>query len=138
MAGTTETRADSTDARDFTGQAQRLHALIQVEGGFTLRRREGVPVDSGISVAAHPAGTLSFDRSQWCDQRVAAWLTDVENRPGFLGTHIGGWQDPESGRIHLDIVVIMPGFLRWAARAAGRFFGQHCIYDLGRKETLLL
>jgi hypothetical protein len=117
---------------------RRLRDLIDSNGGFTVRLRTGRPIAAGISVATSPSRSLTFDRDRWCDAQVAEWLTQVDRRAAGRDRAIGGWLDTRSQTVWLDVVRIVPSALRWPARLLGRAARQHCVFDLGRRETLVL
>ncbi len=81
---------------------------------------------------------MSFLREQWCDHNVNEWLQQVGRLPKWRTTCIGGWLDPRSGAVNLDVVTIVPQPLRWVAIATGKVLGQHCVFDLTNQQTMVL
>jgi hypothetical protein len=118
--------------------SRRLRDLIDVDGGFTVRLRTGRPIPSGISVAMRSSQSLTFERDRWCDAKVADWLAQIERCPSWRRGSIGGWLDTRSETVWLDVVRVLPSSLRRPACLLGRAMQQHCVFDLGRRETLVL
>jgi hypothetical protein len=58
---------------------------------------------------------------------------DVIDQPGM---HIGAWNDPETGRIHIDPSEVFPAGQGQAATAAGRAQNQISIMDLSTFQTI--
>jgi hypothetical protein len=80
---------------------------------------------------------MSFARSAWHDETIGDWL---KVRAGSLGRHrrfLGGWLDRRSERVWLDVVHVLPGAARPVAVVLARRQGQHCVYDLGRRQVVL-
>jgi hypothetical protein len=111
---------------------------LDVDGGFTVRRRTGMPVVSGISVAIRPKRSRSFPRASWSDALVQEWLSDDKLGSAWYSPYVGGWIDPASETVFLDVVVIIPTFLRRIACWLGRVTGQRFLYDLCHAETVVL
>lgn len=118
--------------------SSRLRRLIARDGGFTVARTDGTPARAGISVCTRPSRSLAFDWLDWDDHRVDAWLRDRATERVWPSPFIGGWLDPRSNTVWLDVVRVVPSRLRPAACLIGRAMGQHCVFDLGRGETLVL
>jgi len=115
-----------------------MRHLIDSHGGFTVRLRTGALVPCGISVATRPSRALSFPRESWCDERVTEWVAGLSDGPAWRCGAVGGWIDPTSQMVWLDVVRVVPAALRWPACMLGRVMRQHCVFDLGRRETLVL
>jgi hypothetical protein len=118
--------------------SQRLRDLIDVHGGFTVRLRTGRAVPSGISVAMRSSQSFTFGRDRWCDADVAEWLAQIDRCPAWRRRSIGGWLDTRSQTVWLDVVRVLPSSLRRPACLLGKAMRQHCVFDLGRRETLVL
>lgn len=115
-----------------------LRRLIEADGGFTLALRTGRPVHRGVSVCVRPSRSLSFSWSEWSDDQVGAWLSARAGERNHRARHIGGWLDPRSDQVWLDLVNVLAPSLRRAACVLARALDQHCAYDLGRGELLLV
>ncbi|HEY1279494.1 MAG TPA: hypothetical protein VGF22_07465 [Acidimicrobiales bacterium] len=90
-----------------------------------------------MSVCLDPDLSMSFARSAWRDDSIGDWLAV---RSGSLAQNhrfLGGWFDRRTDRVWLDVVRVLPGLARPVAVALARRRGQHCVYDLGRRQLLL-
>ncbi len=117
--------------------AGELRRLIDCDGGFTVDLRSGRAVGHGISVCSRPWRSLHFRRAVWSDAIVEAWLADI-GVDGRRTRYVGGWLDTRSDHVWLDLVRVVPPTLRSVARVAARALGQHCVFDLGRQELVLV
>jgi hypothetical protein len=115
-----------------------LRALVDSEGGFTVRRRTGRMKSSGFSVALRPHRSVSFMRSDWSDDLVGQWLVSTQHGRTWYSPYVGGWVDPSSDTVFLDVVVVVPGPLRRVACWLGRITGQRFLFDLCHSETVRL
>ncbi len=68
---------------------------------------------------------------------VDEWVLSVAAQPIWRSSAIGGWVDP-FGTVWLDEVRVVPAPLRALAMLLGRASNQHCVFDLGRRETLVV
>lgn len=109
-----------------------LRRMIAADGGFTVDRRTGRPARDGISLCTRPSQSMTFSWAEWNDASVDSWVGAGRS------ALIGGWRDPASDDVWLDVVRIVPSRLRPAACLVGRALGQHCLFDLGRRETVSL
>ena len=115
----------------------RLREMLDSHGGFTVRLRSGERVASGISVATRPSRSISFARDEWSDHTVDKWVLAAAAQPIWRSSAIGGWVDP-FGTVWLDEVRVVPAPLRALAMLLGRVSNQHCVFDLGRRESLVV
>ncbi|MCU1397707.1 MAG: hypothetical protein JWN62_816 [Acidimicrobiales bacterium] len=118
--------------------AARLRHLVVDEGGFTVRHMDGEPVEHGISVCTRPSRSFAFTLCHWNDGAVDRWLRDRSREYGWRSRCIGGWLDPVSDTVWLDVVRIVPPGLSMVACLMGRAMQQHCVFDLARGETVRL
>ncbi len=112
--------------------------MLDNQGGFTIRARSGEPIASGISVGTRPSRAVSFAREEWSDLVVDQWVKTATTQPLWRSSSIGGWLDPSSGTVWLDMVRVVPAPLRPFAVLLGRLSNQHCVFDLGRGRTVVL
>ena len=114
-----------------------LRALIDDRGGFTLDPRSGTAIRRGVSVCLEPRLSISFERSAWRDDTIRDWLAIRASALAQSRRFLGGWLDRPNDRVWLDVVRVMPGPARPLAVALARRRGQHCVYDLGRRQLVL-
>jgi len=89
-----------------------------------------------VSVATRPARSLRFAPDEWSDRLVDQWVDSIVAEPTWWSAHIGGWVDPTSGVMVLDVVRVMPRPLAWLARPLARLSHQHFVFDLGRRRMV--
>ena len=129
-------------ARFFDANPQnhphRLRELLDNHGGFTVRIRSGEPIASGISVGTRPSRSVSFAREEWSDLLVDQWVMAAATQSLWCSSSIGGWIDPSSGTVWLDVVRVVPAPFRAFAVLLGRLSNQHCVFDLGQGRTVVV
>lgn len=118
--------------------AECLRASIDRSGGFTVRRRNGEFRAHGVCVATRPHAELSFHRSEWSDEIVDRWISSLANEPRWRASHIGGWADPTSGRVVLDVVRVIPCRLKRLAFLIGKFTKQDYAFNLSDHQVMAL
>lgn len=116
--------------------ARHLRRLIADDGGFTIELATGRPARAGISVATAPDRCLVFAWPDWDDDSVAHWLCAAATNATDGSTHVGGWREPRSNRVWLDIVTVVPAQSRTTAFLLGRTFRQRCVWDIDRAELV--
>ncbi len=113
-----------------------LRALLDRHGGFTIEPRSGATMDHGVSVCTEPH--LSLQLPCWDTTRVSAWLAgraDAYLRPGC---YVGGWSDPTSDDVWLDVVRLLPVTWLHAALRAANQHGQRGVFDLCHRQLVLV
>lgn len=114
-----------------------LRDLLRVRGGFTLDHDTGRPLSSGIAVCADPELAWSFPFAAWDESRVTRWLAAQRSRLTEGDVHVGGWLEDE-GSVWLELVWVLPERLGRAALSLGRLHGQHSVFDLRRRELIVV
>jgi hypothetical protein len=118
--------------------AERLRAAINTSGGFTVRRRNGAFRAHGVCVATRPHVELSFSSGEWNDDVIEQWLAALATEPRWRASHIGGWKDPATGNVVLDVVRVIPCRLKRLAFIVGRITKQDYAFNLSDHEVMLL
>ena len=114
-----------------------LRRMIDHDGGFTLDLPTGRRISHGISVCSRPWRSLRFRRDAWDDDLVESWLSRINVR-GRRSRHVGGWLDPRSDHVWLDLVRVVPPTMRPVAYGLACVFKQRCVFDLGRRELVIV
>jgi hypothetical protein len=115
-----------------------LRRMIDTEGGFTVDLRSGRAVGHGISVCSRPWRALCFPRHEWDDAVVDAWLATNIDVGAHRARHVGGWLDRRSDHVWLDLVHVLKPGLRPVAFVVARALQQHCVFDLDRRELVVV
>lgn len=75
------------------------------DGGFSLDAQTGHPVAGGYAVAAHPDREVILSEVTMGDLlEFMIRNADVLQLPGRI---VGGWKDPEDGRVYLDVSILV-------------------------------
>jgi hypothetical protein len=127
---------DHHDAGAPLGLIGVLRRFVESAGGFTLHHRTGEPASAGVSVCATPEASLSFPLSAWDDAEVAAWFHTWAARIRGSDLHLGGWLDPVTQWVSLDVVRVYPAHRRDDAVRQGRALHQDAVFDLGEGQAL--
>lgn len=107
--------------------------LTVPDGGFTVDLVTGERPTTGYVVSLYLKAERVIAPPVTC-QDLIEYVTDWAELLGEAGHLFGGWADPESGRIYLDVSV-------WVATAdqaerLGRTYQQHAYFDLDRRESV--
>lgn len=79
-----------------------------------------------------------FAREEWSDLLVDQWVMAAATQSLWRSSSIGGWIDPSSGTVWLDVVRVVPAPFRAFAVLLGRLSNQHCVFDLGQGRTVVV
>jgi hypothetical protein len=118
--------------------AERLLASIESSGGFTIRRRTGTFREHGVCVATRPHAELTFHLSDWTNEMIDEWIVSLAKEPRWRASHIGGWVDPISGQVVLDVVRVIPCRLKRLAFVIGRITKQDYAFNLSEHKVMSL
>lgn len=110
-------------------------ALSVPDGGFTVDPDTSTDARTGYAVSIYPACERVYLRRVTADD-LADYLTLT---PAFFalmrpGRVFGGWRDPDTGRIHLDVSAVLPTVD--AAFDLGRRAGQLAVFDLAAGHSI--
>ena len=80
-------------------------ALSVPDGGFSVDPNDGSDVRCGYAVAVHP------DRERVYERRVTSgdihqYISQSGDALSLPGRVLGGWCDPATGRVYLDVSVV--------------------------------
>ena len=93
-------------------------------------------MDHGVSVCTEPH--LSLHLLGWDSATVACWLghqSDAYLRPGC---YVGGWSDPATEDVWIDVVRLLPVTWLHAALDAANRHGQRGVFDLCHGRLVLV
>lgn len=120
-------------------KGKRLVHEIQVAGGFTYDPASGRTPQEGFALSVYPEHEKVIDASlppEDLARQINQYLEDnkeIWNRPDH---YVGGWHDVESGKIYLDISIVVND--NETARRLAVKHGQEGYYDLGKGETVIV
>jgi len=127
---------DPTIDAEASGPGAHLRRFVESAGGFTVHHRTGQPLRDGVSVCADPGASLTFPLAEWDDDRVGTWFRSCLDRLRGSDLHLGGWLDPTTGWVCLDIVRVYPSHRSREAVRLGRTHRQTAVFDLSRGRVL--
>ncbi len=113
-------------------------SLIELSGGFTIRRRTGRQREHGVCVATRPHAELSFSFSEWDHNVVNMWLESLRHERRWRASHLGGWLDPKTAMVVLDVVRVIPCRLQRMALLVGRVTKQDYAFNLSERRVMML
>lgn len=124
------TSVSVVDAARITAMAD---ALSVPDGGFSVNPQDGSDVSSGYAVSVHPEHERVFDRPVTSDD-LRAYIADTANALALPGRVLGGWHDPNTGRVYLDVSVVTAD-LSDAVRLA-QDAGQIAVFDFSAMSSI--
>ena len=107
--------------------AAHLSTALVADGGFSVDPRTGLSVPAGYAVAVHPEHGRILDGAV-SHGDLRDFIAQVRNVLSVPGRILGGWRDPATGRVHLDVSLVtaeLPDAL-----AIARTGGQLAVFDL--------
>ncbi|OKI38876.1 hypothetical protein A6A25_01345 [Saccharothrix sp. CB00851] len=108
-------------------------ALSVPDGGFTVDPTTGADVTAGYAVSVDPYWERVHEHPVTADD-LAAYLATARRAFALPRRVLGGWRDPNSGRIYLDVSVVVPTLAE--ALELGRSAGQLAVFDLTARKSI--
>lgn len=108
--------------------------LQQPDGGFTHDPRTGRDVTRGFVVAAFPERSRDLPLDQVTASDIESYMfdnADLLQRDGYV---LGGWHDPDTGRVWLDVSVVTQS--RQKAIELAQQNNQIAVFDLAKFESI--
>lgn len=121
----------TTQALDLDHLAELLR---KPDGGFTVDAHTGEPLVHGYAVATYPEFSVDLPADQVNVDTLRRYLRQHAADLATAGTAFGGWHDPETSRVWLDVSTVTT----WRARAEylAKLHNQIAIFDLDRGESI--
>ena len=116
---------------------------LSTSGGFTVHRMTGLEPKEGFSVAVDEKASLHLTpdiSGPEAAAEVVTWVTKHTRKrgPSFddKSIYFGGWKDPDTGDVWLDIIQVFPPDKKGKAIQSGKDHNQIKIFDLGKMEEI--
>lgn len=86
-----------------------LTRLRDPDGGFTYDPRTDAEPTEGFALSVHPERSKVFaSASEVTKQALAEYTIKNWDLLSQSGNHIGGWNDPQTGKVYLDVATVKP------------------------------
>ncbi|WP_459714404.1 hypothetical protein [Actinophytocola sp. KF-1] len=108
-------------------------ALSVPDGGFTVNPSDGSDVRAGYAVAVHPERERIFDRRVTSND-LHEYIAEAKDALSLPGRVLGGWRDPATGRVYLDVSVVTADLP--VAMTLARETAQIAIFDLAAMASI--
>ncbi|MDX8031712.1 hypothetical protein SK803_15915 [Lentzea sp. BCCO 10_0856] len=108
-------------------------ALSVLDGGFSVDPRDGSDVRCGYAVAVHPELECVYER-RVTSSDIHEYVSAAKGALSLPGRVLGGWRDPMTGRVYLDVSVVtaeLPEAMTLAAEAS-----QLAIFDFAAMTSI--
>jgi hypothetical protein len=108
-------------------------ALSVPDGGFSVNPDDGSDVRAGYAVAVHPEHERVFDGPVTSND-IHEYIAQVKAALLLPGRVLGGWRDPATSRVYLDISVVTANLSE--AMTLARETAQLAIFDFSAMESI--
>lgn len=108
-------------------------ALSVLDGGFSVDPNDGSDVRCGYAVAVHPEHERVYER-RVTSSDIHEYISQVKAALSLPGRVLGGWCDPASGRIYLDVSVVTANLSE--AMTLAVHAGQIAIFDFSAMASI--
>lgn len=110
-------------------------STLRSEGGFTLDEESGHVPKEGWAVAV-PGHERVYEEDRLSVDVMRDYVTQNTEALALPGAHWGGWYDVESGKVFLDVSIVVG--TEDEARMLGQQYKQLAIYNLALGEEVRL
>ncbi len=108
-------------------------ALSVPDGGFSVDPSDGSNVRTGYAVAVHPEHEYVFD-GRVTSNDLHEYIARAKDALTLPGRVLGGWRDPGTGRVYLDVSVVTTDVSE--AMTLARKTQQLAIFDFSTMESI--
>ena len=108
-------------------------ALSVPDGGFSVNPVDGSDVRMGYAVAVHPDLERIFDGPVTSND-LHDYVAHAKEALALPGRVLGGWRDPATGRVYLDVSVVVADLCE--AMTLARQTAQLAIFDFSAMESI--
>lgn len=113
-----------------------LDDKLDRDGGFTYQPVVADSPTEGLMVGAYPDRGLVLTKEQCTPEAIQNYITKNSDLLGDLKNNVGGWYNPEDGKVYLDISKVFK--TEDEARAACEKYGQLAWHDLATGKDVYL
>ena len=110
-------------------------ALSVPDGGFSVDPSDGSDVRTGYAVAVHPEHERVFD-GRVTSNDLHEYIAQAKDALALPGRVLGGWCDPATSRIYLDVSAVTADLSE--AMTLARETHQIAIFDFSAMESILV
>ena len=104
------------------------------DGGFTVDPRTGKDVTSGFAVATDPKLSKEIDAKDVTGKTIQNYVNANKSALAGEGKMVGGWHDPDTGKVWLDVSTVTPD--KNKAVKLAQDANQIAIFDLGSGKSI--
>lgn len=108
-------------------------ALSVPDGGFSVDPSDGSDVRTGYAVAVHPEHEHVFD-VRVTSNDLHEYIARAKDALMLPGRILGGWHEPDTGRVYLDISVVTADLSE--AMTLARATAQIAIFDFSAMASV--
>ena len=108
-------------------------ALSVPDGGFSVNPIDGSDLSVGYAVAVHPEHERVFDGPVTSND-LHEYIAQAKDALTLPGRVLGGWRDPATGHVYLDVSVVTADLAE--AMALARETTQLAIFDFSAMESI--
>ncbi|MEU0509303.1 hypothetical protein [Amycolatopsis sp. NPDC006125] len=108
-------------------------ALSVPDSGFSVKPDDGSDVRTGYAVAVHPEHERVFDGPVTSND-LNEYIAQAKDALSLPGRVLGGWRDPATGRVYLDVSVVTANLPE--AMTLARQTAQLAIFDFSAMESI--
>lgn len=104
------------------------------DGGFTVNPRNGKDVNTGFAVAIYPERSKEIPHEIVNKDTIHQYVSDNKDLLRQDGNMVGGWHDPDSGNVWLDVSRVTGN--KQEAIDLAKQHNQIAIFDLGSGNSI--
>ncbi len=116
--------------------SSQLHQSVHKSGGFTVKRHFKDAPKAGYMVSLTQKTEQTHPENDLHPYHVQNYMNQHKHQLAKINAHIGGWHDPETKKVYLDVSHHFPK-MEDAVRA-GRRANQLAIFDLKAGKSIYL
>jgi hypothetical protein len=108
-------------------------ALSVLDGGFSVDPSDGSDIRTGYAVAVHPEHERTYD-GHVTSNDLLEYIAQAKDALSLPGRVLGGWCDPATSRVYLDVSVVTADLSE--AMTLAQETAQLAIFDFSAMESI--